>query len=116
MRWLERLIALARGEKIVELARILDATRVDRRARVREPTGNRVCVAPQQLECLRKDRDDLLHALVMRETRHEMEQPAIDPVRGRLEGCVAVTKYGGAARQIFEQANLAIEQGAGHGR
>ena len=104
-------------KEIVKLARIRQPADVDRWAGVDELPDDRVRSRSQNLECPGEDRDDLVHALLMREARFEAKQPAVDAMERRIEGSSRlVAEYGGAARQIVEQANLPIQQPLrGHG-
>lgn len=101
----------ARGQEVVKLACIDEMPDVHRWAGPNELAHDRSLVGPEQLERVGKGRDDLLHALLVREAGLEPEQADVQSLQRRVErGAAPVAEYGGAARTIIEQANLPIQQ------
>ena len=107
-----------RFQKIMKLASIVQAIDSSRRTSFGEFTNDPLLIAPETIERGLQDPFDFRHPLFMRVARLEVKQSLIDaqPVVGTaLERSIApVRKYGGAAREIFEQASLTIQQRIGH--
>src|SRR5206468_11644869 len=100
--------------KVVELARILDTSDVDRGARLDKlPHDVGAIVAAHGLKRAREGRVDLLHALLVRKARFETQQGRVEPLqvtRGRR----AIAENGAGAREMLKQANLPLQQARWH--
>ena len=74
-------------EKVVKLPRIRRAGRCPLAGQVSTKSRTiAVLSLPEQFERLGEDRDDLLHALLVREARLEAKQVDVNPVQRRIDG------------------------------
>src|SRR5262245_48938681 len=107
--------APASTKKIVELPRVLEASDIDRWVRFDKLTHDRGVIGPQELDCPGEYGTDLLHTLLVREACLQTKQSLIDPLQGGIGRFVpVVAKYRAAARQIFEEANLTVQETGRH--
>src|SRR5262245_12133153 len=111
------MLAALRANEFIELFRVFMPPDRQWRTAVDERSREALPSFADETQGAGKNAADLLHALVVRKARLEIEPGTVDELQGRMKrGASLAAEDGVAAREIVQQLKLPIQQPHGPAR